>query len=141
MKKMFIFGMTILIVSLAFVACGDDDSALPSTSGKITITGLDSYQNKYIYATGQINNGTTILNAGGKNGYNTRITGDSVNLKVWSYKSGKLSNFSGNGDGGLAVYIFNSASDNPYSIPHAAGSVTVTFTNGDGGSAAFTAAE
>ncbi|MCL2211969.1 MAG: hypothetical protein FWB95_08620 [Treponema sp.] len=141
MKKMYITGMAVLILSLAFVSCGgdDDEGGLPATSGKITITGLGEYVNKYIYATGQINNGATIFNAGGSNGSNVRITGDSINLKIWTFKSGTLSNFSESGSGGLAIYIFNSATDYPGSTPYALSSVLVNFTNGDGGSVEFTA--
>jgi len=43
------------------------------------------------------------------------------------------------GYGGLAIYIFNSATDYPGSTPYAIGSVSVNFTNGNGGSIAFTA--
>lgn len=143
MKNLFILGISILFLLFTFITCDKDDesSGLPETAGKVTITGLGEYIDKYIYATGSFNNGAAILSAGGTNVGNVKISGDSVNLKIWAYNSGALSNFSQSGSGGLAVYIFNSATDYPGSTPHASGSVSLTFNNGDGGTAAFVAAD
>jgi len=130
------------IIGFSFIACdsngGDGNDGLPATDGKVTITGLGSYTGKYVYATGSL--GATILSAGGSNGGAAQISGSSVELKIWTYdtSSGAVSNFSGSGSGGLAIYILNSANiQTEIANPHAQSSAFVTFSGGNGGSVAF----
>jgi len=123
MKKMFILGMTVLILSLAFVGCGGDDDST-STTGGLTITGLSTHDGNYAYAT------STSLVGVSSNSKTALISGGSVVLTVYNtttqavYKGNETVTFS------VAIYSTEVAAGPNMGSPTASGSITVTFTNG-----------
>jgi len=131
MKKKFILGMTVLILSLAFVGCDEDKDNNNDKGAALTVTGLSDYNGKYFYGT----NGSTI-HAMAANGNAALISGGSVSLSV---KTEAGANYTGSGSVQLYFYTFNSAniaSEMP-SAGASVGSITVNFNNGNGGSVAF----
>jgi len=92
MKNTFKLGIIVLvaIIGLSFTACdSDDDDGAPKTGGKLTITGLEAYNGKYIFAQGNLD-ATTVLYAAerlditGRNNKAGRINNGSAELKVWA---------------------------------------------------------
>ena len=128
MKKMFILGMTVLILSLAFVGCGGDDNGdSKDTTGGLTITSITGvHEGKYAYAT----NGSFNLVGVSSNGKTALISGGSVVLTV--YNSTTQAVYKGNDTVTFTVAIYNTevAVGPSMGSPETSGSVTVTFNNG-----------
>jgi hypothetical protein len=128
-----------LVFGLTVVGCsnGSTDNRLPATNGRLTITGLESYNGKYAYAitSGYDYDSELFLMAAETTGAGTggpgRINDGSVTLKVWRADGAaqKAFVYSGNDQNvRFMVMIYNSTT--PYAEIAAAGYVTVNFTNG-----------
>jgi len=126
MKKMFILGMTVLILSLAFVGCGGDDDDSGGGSTAVTVTGLSIHNTKYFY--GSYGSTIFLLSA---NGNAALISGDSVSLSV---KTSSGANYTGSETVNFYVYILNTANVQTEMQGGATpvGTVTVAFSNGKG---------
>ena len=131
-----------LVIGFSFVSCnsgGGDGGTKPSytiedTNGRLTITGLATYNGKYVTAMNDskrlgacaslTNRGENVTERGGL------VEGGQVTLKVWVNADNKAGKYQGN-DGSVMFEVYISedelmnASDNP-------GTVTVTFASGIG---------
>ena len=106
------------IIGFTLAACDSDSGSkneivVGNTNGQLTITDLDSYNGKYVYAMGFVDSGDVLLCAKSiaSNGYLTggRISGDSVVLKVWAALSEtSIGNYAGDGAAGIMVFISDS---------------------------------
>jgi len=125
---------------------GDYTIISQTTSGRLTITGLEGYNNMYVFCTASLDDDTGLFAAnsftssaaeGGK------ISGGSVTLNVWkqdtdeSQKKITFSNFNGNNQGiEFSVIIVNTQTitekTNQSEIMAGNGKVTVNFSNGIG---------
>jgi hypothetical protein len=148
MKNVFkILGIIALVAVIGFsmASCGGDDDkdngggTVQGTSGKLTITGLDSFNGKFAVAM-QDDDGELIaaadLNASSQTMKGGKIANGSVTLKVWKTAgTSTASNYAGS-DANVAFMVmiidnetFNqSSATNPTGI----GAVKVNFTNGVG---------
>jgi len=135
MKKMFFLGMTVLILSFVFVGCKQDPNGSGGDGTSVTVTGLSAYNGKYFYGS----NGSTIFLLS-SSGNAAQISGGSVSL---SAKTSSGADYSGSETVTFYVYILNSANVQTEmqggAVP--AGSVSVIFDNGNGGTVEYTAAE
>ena len=138
-KNGILFGLLVLALALVFTACDTDDGpyTVGSTSGSVTITGLEDYNGKYVVAYGE---GLTILYAAANmsssgTGTAAQISGGSAQLKVWTIISEtEIGNFSGSGTYEFMILILNDQTVSEGSSPDfiAGGVATVTFTSGTG---------
>jgi len=130
MKKMLILGMTVLILSLAFVGCDGDKDDGNDGNAALTVTGLSAHNGKYFYGS----NGSTIFLLS-SSGNAAQISGGSVSLSVKT----SAGNYTGSETVIFYVYILNTANVQTEmqggAVP--VGTVSVTFNNGNGGSVAF----
>jgi len=138
----------VLVFGLTFAGCNNDGGGpgnpnnpgggnIP-TSGRLTITGLDAYNGKYIQATGTVGDDLILafqdISGDGNNSILGTIRNGSVTLNVWKRNLGDLYHpyisFNGSGAATIAVYIMNSNSTNGNGAGQ--GAVSVTFSNGVG---------
>jgi len=130
MKKMIILGMTVLILSLAFVGCGGDGDDSTNTTGGLTITGLGDYDGNYAYATGSTQDSSIYLVGVSSTGKTALISGGSVVLTVRNSASQAV--YTGNDAAVFSVAIYNTevAAGPSMGSPVTSGSISVTFNNG-----------
>jgi hypothetical protein len=136
-----------LVIWFSMASCssgGGGGSPKPSytiedTNGRLTITGLGSYNGKYVQAMNDskrlgacaslTNRGENVTSRGGV------VEGGEVTLKVWVNADNKAGKYQGN-DSAVTFEVYIS-SDELGNTPDATGTVTVTFASGIG-SGAFT---
>ena len=117
MKKIFVLGLTVLILSLAFVGCNDNGD----TSGILTVSNLPNFSGKFVMII--ISSGTNVA-AGGDVGITSPIT-----LKAGSSPTPSSPNFDSTGTFNVVIYVF------PGSTPSGSPETTrlasdIEFTNG-----------
>jgi uncharacterized protein (DUF2147 family) len=129
-----VFGIIAIVAVIGFTmtACPPDDDEGPdsSTSGRLTITGLNSYNGRTIMAQPQDYSFdvTNINSMEGNN--NLPINGDSVTFYVWKNNGkGLWKSYSGNDKN--VTFTANAETDEVSTR----GSVTVNFSNGKGSGA------
>ncbi|MDR2542984.1 MAG: hypothetical protein LBC80_06000 [Treponema sp.] len=130
----------VAIIGFSMLACGDDNgSDYISTSGSITITNLEFYNNKYAWGVGYLGE-TTELTTGANFSSSKGISAGlikngSVTLKVWTDGLDTMpTNFNGNGAVNFSISILESSTvgGDPAPEPIGLGSCSVIFTNGTG---------
>ncbi len=132
MKNMFkVFGIiiTVMIVLLA-VGCGgitpkdpDGDNEAPSTSGRLTVTGLDAYNGYYIIAQGATNDEEMLfagrgINISKETFTGTKIVSGQAVLNVWKViheddETPELKSYNGSNWAGFYAYIFRDSIFSP----------------------------
>jgi len=123
----------VAVIGFGFVSCDDDDSGGGvSTKGKVTITGLDSYDGKFVAGDGN-SEGVYLTMAGGSPDKGAKISGGKVTLKVWEFSDNKYKNFAGSGQLSFRRIQIMDKETSGTVIAHLYGELTGTFTNGDGG--------
>jgi hypothetical protein len=153
MKNLYkVLGIIALIAVIGFsvVSCkdkdegddGDDSSTtltVGSTSGQLTITGLGAYNGNYVAAMGSTDDDELIAAASVNSnwtGTGVRISGGQAVLKVWKATGDtSIGNFTGNGEAGFEVAIFNTSTvhfDDDSGIIAFGYVYPVNFTNGVG---------
>jgi hypothetical protein len=82
-----------------------------STSGKLTITGISSYNGKYAYAQGQIGEGSNMVictkATSVANMKAVLISGDQVELPVYKFNGSNLASYSGSDTVDLMIAILS----------------------------------
>jgi hypothetical protein len=137
-KLLGIIAMT-AIIGLGFTACGDMDESAQSTKGRLTITGLSSYNGWTMDASGSdsVNEADRLIcsekNKPESGANDVSITADSITLYVWKPwirkgKSDLRKSYSGNDQN----RIFDVSLDKGDGQNSASGTVTVNFTKGVG---------
>ena len=154
--KLFLIIAFAAVIGFSFISCGDKGGdgdggnktptvTIENTDGRLTITGLESYNNKYvgaftnpdfsppdpdlIAADGLTVSGENITMKGGK------VINGSVELKVWTMEEDKAGKYTGSDSYvQFMVFIFNSETWVMDDVPtvEAVGDVTVNFINGVG---------
>jgi hypothetical protein len=123
-KKKFLWGMLVFVFGLVLAGCptdndndsdGDGDggnNGTPATSGKLTITGLSSYNSKFAYVTGSTGGGTLLTCGKATSDTNIEavlISNGQVVLSVYQFTGGKYVSYSGSGTvSNLYITIFPS---------------------------------
>jgi hypothetical protein len=138
-----LFGIIALVAVMGFsmVACKEEEEdkvEVEDTSGKVTITGLASFNGKYVMAAGEYIGqypnyvaGTEIDTSGSINF--GLVSNGQVVLRVWkaSNELTKFSNYTGSDQSVIfQVRLHNGSTTNPSSS--VVGTATVNFTNGTG---------
>jgi hypothetical protein len=132
----------VAVIGFSMAACddggGSGGSTVQETSGRLTITGLNSFNGKFAVAM-QDNDGELMaaadLNASSQTMKGGKVENGSVTLKVWKVTgTTTASNYAGS-DANVAFMVlildnesFNESSASPIGV----GAVSVTFTNGVG---------
>jgi hypothetical protein len=100
------------VIGFLMAGCGGDDGwSPPGTSGKLTITGLDDYNGKYVVALND-SSGSVFLAAAGFNEDGhlinaVKISGGQATLKVWVAKNGNPLSYDGNDTFSFTVFIYD----------------------------------
>jgi hypothetical protein len=130
------------VIGFLMAGCGGDDGEAFGTSGKLTITGLDSYNEQYVVAlcndsylersflaAAGFNEGGTLFDA-------VKISGGQATLKVWEIKNKNALSYDGSDDLAFTVLIYDHTPvgydygfENSYVAQK---SVTAEFSNGVG---------
>ncbi|MDR2344414.1 MAG: hypothetical protein LBD86_07790 [Spirochaetaceae bacterium] len=141
-KKKFLWGMLVFVFGLVLAGCptdgdgggGGGNNGAPATSGKLTITGLGSYNGKFAYATGSIGGASAVVCAKVTSEAAIEavlISGGQVELPVYKYADYKYESYSGNDTvSTLSITIYSSKVIGAQAT--AIGSSSVTFASGVG---------
>ena len=143
-----LFGIIIAVVIMSLVPSGcsngSTNPAIPETSGSLTITGLATFNGKYVFAikggTGGMDeilacssissfdvNKSEVICIGGQ------VTGGSVTLKAWKILNMTLQPYSGNDSVTIDVFIQDASVFDVTSLSGGGnGHCDVTFVNGVG---------
>ena len=118
----------VAVIGFSMAACGgDDEDDDSSTAGRLTITGLSSYNGWKIaaghYGANEVTLSLTTQNNNGSIG-EIVINGASVTFYVWKYENGRSKNYTGN-DQNVEFSVSLDKDAN-----HAGGNLTVNFANG-----------
>jgi hypothetical protein len=149
-NRLLVLGMLVmaLVFGMAVVGCDDGNSWFeegdgslhrPMTDGRLTITGLDEYNGKFVRADGHYNftpsPSSPYLAADGDTIFGVEINNGQVTLKVWSVFWGESSieyfGYNKNETIKFTVSIATKYSTSGASY-ESIGEVTVTFVNGIG---------
>jgi hypothetical protein len=129
----------VAVIGFSFIACDDGGGDDGGSPGKLTITGLGTYNDKYVYALGYDTPRTKMLfaaksiNVSKNETVCEKIGGGSVALNVWEIdtSSNKSKDYNGSDSITFSVYIWDKEKIGAENEPIAMGGVfTVTFANG-----------
>jgi hypothetical protein len=125
-----------LVFGVVLAGCDNGNSGsggdgVPTTKGKLTITGLTSYNGKYAYA--QTTSGTQVVCMKATSNASAEavlISGSQVELPVYKFDGSNLASYSGSDTISLGIAIC--ATKDMEGVPTASGTASVTFANGIG---------
>jgi len=127
----------VAVIGFSFIACEEEEEEEKgdtSTSGRLTITNLTSYNNWKIISMGNAASGLVLTAENNSDEWaRPTVSGGSVTVYVW--KSGGSPSSKKSYSGNDQNVVFNITLSQGDSINYKDGTVTVTFTNGVGSGA------